>query len=125
MDRIVLGRDYGFDSWLLDAFTEVCERFDSLSLQEASRMSVDDIVRIGQAREAIRLPIFPLNIAQIRVIVSRIFVLRDGGSGSEGSKTSEFAHWSRQAQPNQEIGGSATSTFVNGDKSLIGGMQAV
>lgn len=53
VDRITLGRKYEFQSWLLEAFVEVCQRPEPLALQEACRLSVEDYVRIGQTREAI------------------------------------------------------------------------
>lgn len=80
IDRIVLGRKYGLDAWLFDSFVEVCERTDFLSLSEASRMSVADYVRIGQAREMIRLSGAPMDVANVRAIVTRIFGLQDGNS---------------------------------------------
>lgn len=54
IDRIVLGRKYGKDEWLLDAFAAVCSRPAPLSLLEARRLSLEDVVRIGQISAAIR-----------------------------------------------------------------------
>ena len=115
VDRIVLGRKYGFDSWLLDALVEVCERTDSLSLLEACRMSVEDYVRISQAREAIRLPGAHMDAAHVRAVVARMFGLSDGGIAPEETSISTrtlpvVVDESNQAQP-----------FANGDKFIVGG----
>jgi hypothetical protein len=54
VDKIVLGRKYGFDDWLIPAFVAVCARAEPLSLAEAKRMDGEDVARIYQAREKVR-----------------------------------------------------------------------
>jgi hypothetical protein len=54
VDRIVLGRKYGFNDWLTPAFVAVCARAEPLSLEEAKRMDGEDVARIYQAREQAR-----------------------------------------------------------------------
>jgi hypothetical protein len=54
VDKIVLGRKYGFDDWLTPAFVAVCARAEPLSLAEAKRMDGEDVARIYQAREKAR-----------------------------------------------------------------------
>jgi hypothetical protein len=54
VDKIVLGRKYGFDDWLTPAFVAVCARAEPLSLAEAEKMSNADVTRIFQARERAR-----------------------------------------------------------------------
>jgi hypothetical protein len=54
VDKIVLGRKYGFDDWLTPAFVAVCARAEPLSLEEAKRMDGEDVARIYQAREQAR-----------------------------------------------------------------------
>lgn len=115
VDRIVLGRKYGFDSWLLDALVEVCQRTDSLSLLEACRMSVEDYVRISQAREAVRLPGVQMDTAHIRAVVARIFGLRDGGIALEEASIST------RTSPTVVDGSNQAQPFANGDKLIVGG----
>jgi hypothetical protein len=54
VDKIVLGRKYGFDDWLTPAFVAVCARAEPLSLEEAKRMDSEDVACIYQAREKAR-----------------------------------------------------------------------
>jgi hypothetical protein len=54
VDKIVLGRQYGFGDWLTPAFVAVCARAEPLSLAEAKRMDGEDVARIYQAREKAR-----------------------------------------------------------------------
>ena len=121
VDRIVLGRKYDFDTWLLDAFAEVCERPGALSLLEACRMRVEDIVRISQAREEIHALRVPLDTAQIRDIVTRLFGLHEDRSTL--GDTISSAHMLSHAI--QATGSSNLSTLTNGDKFVIGGEQIV
>ncbi|KAJ6631391.1 hypothetical protein B0H10DRAFT_1772334, partial [Mycena sp. CBHHK59/15] len=52
--RLALGRRYDVPGWLVPAYTELCERADPLTLGEAHRLGLDDVVRIGQVRHSIR-----------------------------------------------------------------------
>jgi hypothetical protein len=54
VDKIILGRKYGFDGWLTPAFIAVCARAEPLSMAEAEKMSNADVTRIFQARERAR-----------------------------------------------------------------------
>lgn len=114
VDRIVLGRKYDFDSWLLDAFVEVCKRSDALSLLEACRMRVEDIVRISQAREEIHAPSVRLHITQIQAIVTQIFGLHDDRSTSEDTADSAQI---------QATGNFNLPTLANGNNFIIDGEQ--
>ncbi|KZP33851.1 hypothetical protein FIBSPDRAFT_672819, partial [Athelia psychrophila] len=51
VDKIVLGRQYGIDEWLGDAYLAVCMRHKSLSKEEGRRMKVDDIIEINAIRQ--------------------------------------------------------------------------
>jgi hypothetical protein len=54
VDKIVLGRKYGFDDWLTPAFVAICARAEPLSVAEAKRMDNEDVARIYLAREQAR-----------------------------------------------------------------------
>ncbi|KZP08617.1 hypothetical protein FIBSPDRAFT_938886 [Athelia psychrophila] len=51
IDKIVLGRQYGIESWLHEAFIAVCMREQSLTEEEGTRMKVADIIRINSIRQ--------------------------------------------------------------------------
>jgi hypothetical protein len=77
IDKIVLGRKYYADlsHWLEQAFIDVCIRNDPLKLEEARRLSVEDIVHIGEVRHLIRNQQLNSNQGQIRLHVIRAFEL--------------------------------------------------
>lgn len=125
-ERVALGRKYGFESWLMDAFVEVCERPDALSLQEARRMSVEDYVGVSQAREAIHIPRVSLDLAQKRAIVSRIFDLHDHRLDPEGD-TASARKVSDVSGPSQvrPSGSSDLSSLSHGDNFVVGSTHVI
>jgi hypothetical protein len=78
VDKIVLGRKYGFDGWLTPAFVAVCARAEPLSLAEADKMSNADVTRIFQARERARLSSAAVDSATAQEAIACIF-----GSGQQ------------------------------------------
>lgn len=54
IDKIVLGRRYNIVEWLKDAYKEVCERPSTLTLEEAMRLGMEDVVTISFLRQEIR-----------------------------------------------------------------------
>jgi len=54
IDKIVLGRKHNILDWLGDAYQAVCQRQDSLTLEEASQLSLADVVTISSLRQDIR-----------------------------------------------------------------------
>ncbi|KZP33846.1 hypothetical protein FIBSPDRAFT_1035822 [Athelia psychrophila] len=53
IDKIVLGRQYGIDQWLHEAFIAVCIREQSLTKEEGRQMTVDDIIEISAIRQLV------------------------------------------------------------------------
>ena len=51
---LLLARKYGVDEWVLPALSELCERPQPLSVDEARLMDFEDIVLIGSVRERVR-----------------------------------------------------------------------
>jgi hypothetical protein len=51
---LLLARKYGVDQWVLLALSELCERPQPLSVDEARLMDFEDIVLIGSVRERVR-----------------------------------------------------------------------
>jgi hypothetical protein len=74
VDKIVLGRKYGFDDWLTPAFVAVCARAEPLSLAEAEKMSNGDVTRIFQARERARSSSAPVATMVAEDAVACVFV---------------------------------------------------
>ncbi|KAJ7286922.1 hypothetical protein C8J57DRAFT_1282354 [Mycena rebaudengoi] len=54
VERIAIGRRYDVPSWLVPAYTEVCERKDPLTPAEGRLLGLDDVICIGQVRHSIR-----------------------------------------------------------------------
>lgn len=66
IERVVCGHTYGLPQWLLAAYTDVCVRAEWLSAREGVELGVEDVVRVGEVRERMRLP---------RKVVCREFVI--------------------------------------------------
>ena len=60
-DKLLLARTYGVDDWVLPALSALCERKAPISLKEARRMDIDDVILITTVREedSRRSPLFP------------------------------------------------------------------
>jgi hypothetical protein len=54
VDRVVLARTYGVDHWLLPAYQDICVREEWLSDEEGYRLGIDDVLKIGRARQDMR-----------------------------------------------------------------------
>ncbi|KAI9465226.1 hypothetical protein BJY52DRAFT_1114002, partial [Lactarius psammicola] len=52
-DRLLLARKYAVDHWVIPALTALCERTAPLSLDEARRMNIEDVVLVATVREDI------------------------------------------------------------------------
>jgi hypothetical protein len=50
VDKIVLGRLYDFSKWVPDAYVDLLEREESLTVEEARRMPIEDVVTIARGR---------------------------------------------------------------------------
>lgn len=127
VDRIVLGRKYDLDNWLLDAFVSVCERPDSLSLAEASRLSLEDVVRIGEAREAIRRPTIVVDAETVQATILHLFgvtgsVTRSANQGAVATPPSCILEGSQHAIPIEPHPIAYDST-VSAAPSIISGAE--
>lgn len=80
-DRLLLGRSCGIDSWVLPALTGLCERPQSLSLDEILQMSPQDIALVTQVREDVRCP-QPVEVVG-SIAVRRFVWEKLGGSASK------------------------------------------
>jgi hypothetical protein len=54
IDKIVLGRKYHITKWLQDAYHAVCEREQSLTVEEGLRLGMPEVINISRARQAAR-----------------------------------------------------------------------
>lgn len=68
IDKIAFARSYNVDHWLVDAYVSVCERTDALSLSEAKRLPLEDVVKIGEARQALRGGLRPFTKSRSTVL---------------------------------------------------------
>ena len=53
-DRLILARTYSINDWVVPALSELCERSSPLTLDEARRMDIEDVVLVATVREDIR-----------------------------------------------------------------------
>jgi hypothetical protein len=54
LQRLVLGRKYGIEEWILPALQELCERPLPLAYDEARPLTIEDVILVGSVRESIR-----------------------------------------------------------------------
>jgi hypothetical protein len=54
VDKLVLGRTYGFVNWVPGAYTDLLKREDDLTLDEAKKMALEDVVAIAKGRREAR-----------------------------------------------------------------------
>jgi hypothetical protein len=73
VDKVVLGRHYGIEQWLGDAFFDLCTRSETLSLPELRRMDLEDVARVIQVREMTHQSSFQYGGVQIRELVAQTF----------------------------------------------------
>ncbi|KAF8504682.1 hypothetical protein F5888DRAFT_774193 [Russula emetica] len=64
-DRLLLARTYSVDQWVIPALSALCEREASLSLDEARRMDIEDVVLVATVREDIRSRNLQVDAAEI------------------------------------------------------------
>ncbi|KAI5114611.1 hypothetical protein M0805_004159, partial [Coniferiporia weirii] len=53
LTRLRIGRKFAVPGWPLGAYRELCERAESLTLEEACELGFADVVRLARAREMI------------------------------------------------------------------------
>jgi hypothetical protein len=73
VDKIVFGKQYGIDRWLLDAFYGVCVRREPITDEEGERLGLSEVLRIYRAREQMRSVDVCSPYAQRKGIVCRTF----------------------------------------------------
>ncbi|KDQ59110.1 hypothetical protein JAAARDRAFT_33840 [Jaapia argillacea MUCL 33604] len=86
IDKIVLGRKYDIPDWLRDAYVAVCERREPISLEEAMRLGLEEVVKISKARHELRdrRAEFVLSRSEVKEMVDRIFWNVPAVSGDDG-----------------------------------------
>ncbi|KAI0268465.1 hypothetical protein BGY98DRAFT_1019453 [Russula aff. rugulosa BPL654] len=65
--RLILGRKYGIDDWILPALHELCERPEPPTRDEARLMGLEDVILVGSVREKVRthaLPVSPVGVME-------------------------------------------------------------
>ncbi|KZP11504.1 RHD3-domain-containing protein [Athelia psychrophila] len=67
IDKIVLGRQYGINAWLHEAFTAICMREQSVTKEESRRMKVDDIIEISALRQLFRPVAQPTQLSTLSI----------------------------------------------------------
>ena len=64
-DRLLLARTYSVDDWVIPALSALCERRAPLSLDEARKMDIEDVVLVATLREDIRTHALQVDAAEI------------------------------------------------------------
>jgi hypothetical protein len=72
VDKVILGRKYRVNGWLTEAYAMLCTRPESLSLDEGDRMTMEDVIKISEARQAIRSSAITAVADEIHSIVERL-----------------------------------------------------
>jgi hypothetical protein len=54
LQRLILGRKYAIEDWTLLALQDLCERPLPLAFDEASLMTIEDVILVGSVRESVR-----------------------------------------------------------------------
>jgi len=54
LQRLILGRKYAIEQWILPALEELCERPLLLAPDEARLLNIEDVALVGSVRESIR-----------------------------------------------------------------------
>ncbi|KAI0316104.1 hypothetical protein OF83DRAFT_1084502 [Amylostereum chailletii] len=71
VDKLALGHEYDVDKWLVPSYTALCERREPLTLDEALRLGMEDVVFVTRIRESLRpVASMPAQLA-IRTLVER------------------------------------------------------
>jgi len=63
--RLILGRKYDIDQWVLPALQELCERPEPPTRDEARLMGLEDVILVGSVREKVRTHAITANSATI------------------------------------------------------------
>lgn len=74
IDKIVLGRMHNITEWLIDAYKAVCEQPSALTLEEARKLGMEDVVKISFLRQEVRTASFGFVKASVDM-VSAVFGL--------------------------------------------------
>jgi len=53
VDKVALGKEYGVKEWLVPAYTELCMRFEPLTLDESKKLGLDTVVKIAEMKHEI------------------------------------------------------------------------
>jgi hypothetical protein len=64
-DRLLLARTYSVDDWVIPALSALCERTTPLSLSEARKMGIKDVVLVSAVREDIRSHELQVDLVEI------------------------------------------------------------
>ncbi|KDQ58985.1 hypothetical protein JAAARDRAFT_109232, partial [Jaapia argillacea MUCL 33604] len=54
IDKLVLGRQYDVLEWLQDAYVNICQRPEALSIEEAEKLGLKEAILISQVRQEVR-----------------------------------------------------------------------
>lgn len=99
IQRVVLARKYDLEGWMVDAVVELCLQSEPLAIMDATVLDVVDIIRISQAREAIRTG-KTRQRSSARAIVARVFNLETSFDAPlSNSQNSSEVHPANVANP--------------------------
>jgi hypothetical protein len=68
-DRLLLARTYSVEEWVVPALSALCERTKPLTLSEAWRVSIEDVVLVSAVREDILNHTLQVDAAEIPLSV--------------------------------------------------------
>ncbi|KDQ59056.1 hypothetical protein JAAARDRAFT_651278 [Jaapia argillacea MUCL 33604] len=87
IDKIVLGREYDISDWLRDAYILVCERREPITLEEARRLGLEEVVKISKAlHELCASPVeFILSRSEVEEMVDQVLLDLPAAQGDDGT----------------------------------------
>ena len=69
VDKLLLGRKYDVLGWVTSGYFSLCERAESLTMDEGRRLPLEDVIGISEARLKVRVCTGMRPLAQIQSII--------------------------------------------------------
>jgi len=113
VDKLILGRKFHITKWLRDAYRDVCEREQTLTLEEGLRLGISEVIKISHARQVIRQGAMLVAPSRVHFVVDETFGLgvpKVPGASREETNETDFDE-QYYARPNREIYEEATANF--------------
>jgi hypothetical protein len=75
VDQIVLAARYAIDHWKPNAYLKICEQDAWLSPEDCRRVGLEELIKIGEARQALRSPTMMIAPSEREAVITSVFSL--------------------------------------------------